>query len=204
MGILVGYGVGPQTERVLRLYWEHPLIVTRLGKYCGTPFKGHQKVTQGYLLSPTIFNMVVGEVIHHWVVMSMVDEAGYEGFGWAVKYLVVLFYSDYRLLTLLRPSCLQAALDVLTGIFNMVGIKTNINNMVGIFCQLCCIADGNFEASYERIMTEVVTAKLAGPLPGVCGRLGGRVAGGTPPVSAWYGSGTPVVGNYSSTGPHSI
>ena len=47
-------------------------------------------------------------------------------------------------------------------------------------------------------------AKVDGTLPGVCVRLGGGVDGGTPPGSEWYGSGVPVGGNYSATGPQAI
>ena len=34
-----------------------------------TAFQGARGETQGYLLSPTIFNMVVGTVVQHWVMV---------------------------------------------------------------------------------------------------------------------------------------
>ena len=67
MEIIVGYGVGPQTERILHYYWDHISMVARVGNYYGTLFKGHRWVTQGDPLSPTIFNIVVDEVIRHWI-----------------------------------------------------------------------------------------------------------------------------------------
>ena len=42
------------------------LMVSRAARYYGTPFKVHQGVNQGVPISPTIFNMVVDAVIHHW------------------------------------------------------------------------------------------------------------------------------------------
>ena len=67
--ILVGYGVGPLMERIIRHYWYYLSMVARKRRYYGTPFKGHQWVTQGDPLPPTMFNMVVGTVISHWVML---------------------------------------------------------------------------------------------------------------------------------------
>ena len=42
-------------------------MVARTGGYYGGVFKGGRGVTQRDLLSPTIFNVVVGVVVRHWV-----------------------------------------------------------------------------------------------------------------------------------------
>ena len=65
MDILVGYGIGPRAERIVRFYWEHLPMVARAGRYHVTRFKVHQGVTNGDLLSPIIFKMVVEKVIIH-------------------------------------------------------------------------------------------------------------------------------------------
>ena len=59
--ILKGYGVGDRVRRLLTVYWERTTMVARAGSYYGKGFKGEQGVTQGNLLSPTIFNVVVEE-----------------------------------------------------------------------------------------------------------------------------------------------
>ena len=46
------------------------------GRYYGTLFRGNNGVTQGDLLYPTIFNMVLDEVIFHWIKLVMGEEAG--------------------------------------------------------------------------------------------------------------------------------
>ena len=46
-------------------------MVAWAGGYYGTGFKGARGVTQGDPLSPTIFNVVVDEVVLHWVTMSV-------------------------------------------------------------------------------------------------------------------------------------
>ena len=69
--ILEGYGLGPQAWRLLRGYWVKMTMVARAGGYYGDAFKGARGVTQGDPLSPTIFNVVVYEVVRHWVRMAL-------------------------------------------------------------------------------------------------------------------------------------
>ena len=85
MEILMGYGVGPQKERILQYYWDLLSMVFRVGRYYGTHFKRNQGVTQGDPLSPTNFNMVVEVVIIHWFTVMAGEEAGTYGFGQAVQ-----------------------------------------------------------------------------------------------------------------------
>ena len=54
-------------------------MVTRAGLYFGLPFKGYRGVTQGYLLPPGLFNVVVNTVIHHWVSVVVTTADGLEG-----------------------------------------------------------------------------------------------------------------------------
>ena len=81
--ILEGYGVGPRARRLLKKYWEKSTMVARAGEYYGTGFNGARGVTQGYPLSPTIFNVVVEAVVCHWVTLAVEDaeKRGVEGGG---------------------------------------------------------------------------------------------------------------------------
>ena len=54
-------------------------MVTRAGRYFGVTFKGYRGVTQGDLLYPTIFNMVVKTIIHHWLTVVVPITDGLEG-----------------------------------------------------------------------------------------------------------------------------
>ena len=74
LDILEGYGVGPRARQLLRVYWRKSTMVARTGGYFGTGFKGERSVTQGNVLSPTIFNVVVDAVVLHWVTLA-VEEA---------------------------------------------------------------------------------------------------------------------------------
>ena len=50
------------------------MMVAQAGGYYGDAFKGARGVTQGNPLSPTIFNVVVDAVFHHWVTMALEAE----------------------------------------------------------------------------------------------------------------------------------
>ena len=54
-------------------------MMAKSGGYFGRPFKGCQGFTQGDPLFPTIFNVFVDSVIHHWVTVVMPTEAGTGG-----------------------------------------------------------------------------------------------------------------------------
>ena len=73
--ILEGYRVGPNSRRILHTYWRRLTMGARAGGYYGMAFQGVLRVTQGNTLSPTIFNVVVDEVVRNWV---MVVVAGAE------------------------------------------------------------------------------------------------------------------------------
>ena len=53
-------------------------MVARAGGYYGESFKGARGATKGNPLSPTIFNVVVDEVLRHWVTMAL-EEAEKRG-----------------------------------------------------------------------------------------------------------------------------
>ena len=70
--------MGPRACHLLRIYWSGLTKVARAGGYYGEAFKGGRGLTQGDLLSPTIFNVVVHVVVCHWVAV-MVEGAEERG-----------------------------------------------------------------------------------------------------------------------------
>ena len=72
--------------------------------------------------------------------------------------IIIIFYKYsyiYIYMSSPRPSLLQAALDVLTGRFDRVGLRTNINKMVGMVCQTCQMSGAHSEVEYRRRLTGV-------------------------------------------------
>ena len=153
--ILVSYGIWLRTERILQLYWNHLRMVSLVGSYCVAPFKGCQGVTQGYPLSPTIFNIAVDAMIWHWVMLVAGYQAGPEGFVRVVQSLEAFFYANNGLLASSWPDLLHEVLYVLTGIFDRDRLHTNANKTMGVVYQPYCISSGNSEAAYERRMMGV-------------------------------------------------
>ena len=75
-------------------------MVANAGGYYGEAFKGAQGVTQEDSLSPTIFNLVVYAVVHHWVAV-MVEGAGERGkCGQEGRHQNALFYADNGMVAL--------------------------------------------------------------------------------------------------------
>ena len=82
-------------------------MVERAGGYYGAGFKEYQGVTQEDPLSPTIFNVVVDEVVRHWLAVMAEDaeERGDRGQeGWHQNYLS---YADNGTVASLEPQWLQ-------------------------------------------------------------------------------------------------
>ena len=80
--ILGTYGFGHKTVRLFRMYWDYLNMVDRAGGYFGLLFKGYCSVTQGDLLYPTLFDVVMDTVIRHSV--TVVAPTAY---GLEVRYL---------------------------------------------------------------------------------------------------------------------
>ena len=91
LNILEGYIVGPQTLRLLPTYLDRLQVVAKADGYFVPPFHGYRGVTQGNTFFPTVFNVVVDSVIHHWLTVVAPTEAGAEGLGETVQELVGFF-----------------------------------------------------------------------------------------------------------------
>ena len=81
------------------------------------------------------------------------DEAGPDGFRWAVHWLAVFFYANYGILASPRTALLQADLGILMGLFDRVVLQKNINKTVGMVCQKFQMARGHLKVAYQRRVT---------------------------------------------------
>ena len=63
---LEGYGVGPNVLGLLEFYWDHQYCVAKCGKYHGETFVSYRGATQGGVVSPTLFNVLVDVVVRKW------------------------------------------------------------------------------------------------------------------------------------------
>ena len=83
--IMEGYGMGPQAQCILHIYWDRLLMVDSMIRYYVVAFKDFRGLIQGELLSPTIFNVVVDAVVRHWFSLVAELEEYPEGRGMEVQ-----------------------------------------------------------------------------------------------------------------------
>ena len=188
LGILEGYGIVPQALLLLRQYWDHLAMVSRASGYYGIPFKGFRGVTQGDPLSPKLFNVVVDTVIRHFMMIVAEKSVGPEVFDRTVQRMASFFYAGDGLLALTQPEWLQWVFDVLMDLFERVGLKTNVQKMIRMEFQPCHIVSRRHLLTVDYwgrpvLLGPSTTARL---VPGVCGRLGSRIAGSPLTVPTRY------------------
>ena len=123
LDLLASYRFGPRTVQLLRTYWDRLTMVANFGGYFRRPFKGYRCVTQGDPLPPNIFNVVLDTVIRHWVTVVTPTEAGTGVIGLTIIDLAAYFYANDGLVASTQPERLQRAFDVLTSLFNQVGLR---------------------------------------------------------------------------------
>ena len=106
----------------------------RAGGYHGTEFQGSRGMTQVDPLSPTIFNVAVDAVVKHWVtamVKSAEERGEREQEG---RHQAALFYADDGMVASLYSCWIQGAFSDLFGLFDMVGLRTNVGKTVSMVC----------------------------------------------------------------------
>ena len=129
-------------------------MVARAGGYYGTAFGGERGVTQSDPLSPTIFNVLVDAVVRHWL-NGVVEEAEARGeTGREGRHQAALFYAVNGMVVSSDPTWLQGTFTALLGIFDRVGLMTNVRKTVSMVCHLCQAGPGHrTEEAYGRRIT---------------------------------------------------
>ena len=120
--------------KLIDQYWSQMTMVARAGGCYGAPFKGCRGVTQGNPLSPKIFNIVVDVVIRRWLEKVSDEAAGTSGFGSGITGRAAFFYADDGLVASTNRAWLQYAFEVLTELFERMGLKCNIKKTVVMIC----------------------------------------------------------------------
>ena len=125
-------------------------VVARAGGYYGAAFKGARGVTQGYPLSPTIFNVVVDSMMRHWVTVVVEGAEEWGKCGQEGRHNNDLFYADDGMVASLDPQWLQGAFITLIGLFGRVVLRTNSGKTVSMVYRPCQAAGTQLEVAYGR------------------------------------------------------
>ena len=150
--LLRAYGVGDKACTLLARFWEQMQVVARQSGYHGKALWTSCGVTQGDIISPTIFNIVVDAVVRHWLSQVVGEGSEITGLGQTVADKLTIFYADDGLVAARDHEWLQHAIDVLSGLFERVGLRTNINKTKCMSCMPGHISDRMSTAAYKRRM----------------------------------------------------
>ena len=130
-------------------------MVARAGGYYRTAFREERGVTQGDLLYPAIFNVVVDAVLRHWVTGVIADTEERGELGKEGRHQAALLYADDRMVASSDPRWLQGTFNTLVGLFDRVGLRTNVGKTVSMVCHPCQAAGKLTTEAYGRRVTGV-------------------------------------------------
>ena len=71
-------------------------------------------------------------IFHHWLGLMVDNEAVPEEFGYSVAYKAAFFYADGGLVASTNLLWIQWSFDVLIGLFQRLGIQSNMVNIVAM------------------------------------------------------------------------
>jgi hypothetical protein len=147
--ILEKYGVGPNLIRLLRNFWNKLLVVARQSGYHSSPFSVRRGVTQGDVISPTIFNIVVDAVVRYWLQRTSLA-ASQDTSDQSQLEVSAAYYADDGVLCSHDSDQLQSGLDLFVELFERVGLQTNADKTKAMTCLSNCLHSHLSSAAYKR------------------------------------------------------
>ena len=104
---LEGYRDRPRMCKLLVVFWGRQEFVTRQNSYHSLYFKLTRGTTQGGIVSPTLFNLIVDNVVRNWLALAVEYQlVSHEGLGLLVGRCLGLFYADDIMVVLRGPEWL--------------------------------------------------------------------------------------------------
>jgi hypothetical protein len=152
--ILAGYGVGKRILRLLTNFWDSLVVVARQGGYHSSAFTAGREVTQGDILSPTIFNIVCDAIIRAWKV-GVTDShiMSSDGGGATQEEIAAILYAGDGLLASNQPDILQGGTNYLVDLFERPGLNTNTSKTKSMTCEPRPKQGPISDHAYKRRMT---------------------------------------------------
>lgn len=140
MRVMQAHGIGPNICTVIQTYWQQSQLAIKQGGFHSTTFTAERGITQGDILSPLLFNLVINAVLQvldteldtsQWgrlttnVNTAMSNTAQNSTSSLISIPLIILFYADDVFFGGTSPEALQFALDKMTNIFRGFGLELN-------------------------------------------------------------------------------
>ena len=150
--------MGPRARRLIQRFWEFGEMACRASGYYGRVFRADRGVTQGGALSPKVFNLMVDAIVREWI--TQLEERGVDMED--IRNLVACFYADDGLVAARDADTLQKAFDILTGLFDRVGLRTNTTKTEVMICVAGRIRTPLDQDAYEARMSDLHRAERKG------------------------------------------
>ena len=109
-------------------------MVKKAGKYYGRPLSTEIGVTQGDLVSPTLFNIMVDELVRDTFQENCGPQEDQHDFRWSAGEHNICFYADDGRIAGRYPIWVQTALTTRVRFFERVVLQTNLNNTKAVIC----------------------------------------------------------------------
>ena len=120
---------------LLETLWGFHQVVPRHNGFHGPSFLATRDTTQGVIMSPTLFNVVVDNVIITWMAMTVeYQRVVQDGLGKTVGQCGGVLYSCNCMVISSKPDWLQHAMNALVGLFRSYGLAANFTKSLTITC----------------------------------------------------------------------
>ena len=118
-------------------------MVIRQTGYQRLAFPAIQVMTHGGLVSPTLFNVVVDNVIHTWLAITVEGQRlAHDRLGDAVGRCLGLFYAYDGMFGSRDPEWLHHLMNVLVGLFQRYALAANVAKSRMMTCQPSALMSG--------------------------------------------------------------
>ena len=112
------YGVEPCLRGILKTFWDFQQVVPRQNGSHLPAFTATRGTTQGGLVSPTLLNLVLDNVIRTCLTMALEDQrVDHDEFGDTVRQCLGVFYADDGMVGSRDADWLKHLMNVLVGLF---------------------------------------------------------------------------------------
>ena len=102
-------------------------MIPRQNGFHGPDFPSTWGTTQGGLVSLTLLNVVVDNVITTWLEMIVEDQRlTNDGLGDTVRRCLGVFYANNGMVSSRDPDWLQNTTNILVGLFRRYGLEANV------------------------------------------------------------------------------
>ena len=153
---LEGYWEEKKNRGIIEELWACQEVVTWKNGYHGPHFRATSVTIQGGLTSPSLFNILVDNVVRNCLSMKVEDEAVInDGLGHAVGQIMGVFYTYDGIIGLRDPEWIQGGINILIGLFRQIGLVANTAKYKMMTCQPGTIWSGLLEEALGHRSTGI-------------------------------------------------